>query len=136
MSGYVSEFLRRSIASRAQGRCEYCLIREDDTDLGLQVEHIISEKHGGPTTGENLAMACVFCNRFKGTDIGSLSPKSGQLIRFFNPRTDRWLDHFAIDGLEIVPLTEIGSVTIKVLRINHPERLLERKLLQLAGRYP
>ncbi len=33
----------------------------------------------------NLALACPYCNRYKGTDLGSLDPETGQLTPFFNP---------------------------------------------------
>ncbi len=94
MSSYLSADLRHLVESRARGFCEYCLIHQSDTFLGCQVDHVISEKHGGPTSGENLAYACTLCNRAKGTDIGSIAPGSGEFTRFFNPRTDRWGDHF------------------------------------------
>jgi hypothetical protein len=116
--------------------CEYCLIHEDDTFLGCEVEHVISEKHGGRTIAENLALACVFCNRFKGSDLGSLSPVTGSLVRFFNPRTDRWGEHFELDGMRIIPRTEIGAVTVVIFGFNHPDRLLERESLRDVGRYP
>ena len=70
MSSYVSAELRRLVASRANGLCEYCLIHESDAYLGCQVDHIISEKHGGPTESANLAYACACCNRAKGRDPG------------------------------------------------------------------
>jgi 5-methylcytosine-specific restriction endonuclease McrA len=34
-----------------------------------QVDHIVSRKHGGESTSDNLAYACVIYNRYKGTDI-------------------------------------------------------------------
>jgi len=105
------------------------------TFFGCQVEHIISEKHGGPTAEENLAYSCVYCNRYKGTDIASLSG-SGQLCRFFNPRTDRWAEHFRLERFTIVPLTDIGEVTARILDVNHPDRLLEREMLCRVQRYP
>src|SRR4051794_20447345 len=46
---YISTGLRRRVAARADGLCEYCLIHGDDTFYGCQVDHIISEKHGGLT---------------------------------------------------------------------------------------
>ena len=69
---YVSVALRRLVKTRAESLCEYCLIREEDTYFGCQVDHIISEKHGGPTQESNLAYACSYCNRNKGSDIGSI----------------------------------------------------------------
>jgi hypothetical protein len=58
------------------------------------------------------------------------------LCRLFNPRTDRWREHFALDGVTIRPLTDIGDVTVRLLQLNHADRLLEREGLQLVGRYP
>ena len=54
MTSYVSTDLRQLVESRASHLCEYCLIHQDDTYLGCQVDHVIAEKHGGPTTAENL----------------------------------------------------------------------------------
>lgn len=67
------------MAERADHLCEYCLIHEDNTFFGCQVDHIISEKHGGATALDNLAYACAVCNRAKGSDVGSvmLAPEGG-----------------------------------------------------------
>ena len=65
------------------------LLDEEDTFFGCKVDHIINEKHGGPTVAENLAYACAFCNRAKGSDIGSIVWSTGDFNRFFHPRTDR-----------------------------------------------
>jgi hypothetical protein len=128
--------LRRRITARARKFCEYCLIHEDDTNFGCEADHIISIKHGGSTTGENLALACLPCNRSKGSDIGSLV--HDRFTRFYNPRIDRWFDHFELapDGGRIAVLSEIGSATARILGFNLPERLEERALLRSLGRYP
>lgn len=136
MTSYVPTDLRRTVAERALQVCEYCLIHEDDTYFGCQIEHVISEKHGGPTTAENLCYACAVCNRAKGSDIGSRLAASGQFVRFFNPRTDHWSEHFEIQGAVIVPRTPIGEVTASILQFNRPERLAERRRLVRIGRYP
>src|SRR5438477_3833902 len=129
MSSYVPAHLRKLVATRAQGLCEYCLIHEDDTFLGCQVEHIISEKHGGQTIESNLAFACVFCNRFKGSDIATLSPITGQLCRLFDPRGNRWAEHFRFNGVRIEGITDVGRATATLLGFNHADRILERQAL-------
>lgn len=135
MSSYVSPELRRLVAQRADGLCEYCLVHESDTYLGCQVDHIVSEKHGGPTDPQNLAYACTFCNRAKGSDIGSAT-QAGKFCRFFNPRTDDWADHFELHGVRIKPRTDVGEVTARILELNTVERLLERQAFSLVRRYP
>lgn len=136
MSSYVSAGLRRLVTARAGNKCEYCLIREDDTFFGCEVDHIISVKHGGAATDNNLAYACMVCNRQKGSDLGSILGQTGELVRFFNPRTDQWEDHFELHGALIKPLTDIGEVTAQIFEFNSEERILEREELISLGRYP
>jgi hypothetical protein len=136
MTSYVGASLRRSVATRARHLCEYCLIHEDDTYLGCQVDHVISEKHGGKTQSNNLGYVCTYCNRAKGTDIGSIVGSTGQFTRFFNPRIDRWSEHFSLHAARIEPLTPIGEVTARILGFNQAERILERRALERIGRYP
>jgi hypothetical protein len=133
---YISAELRRLVVVRAERLCEYCLIHEDDTFFGCEIDHIVSEKHGGLTVAENLAYACLACNRHKGTDLGSVWKPSNSLIRFFNPRLDASPNHFSLDGAIIQPKTPVGSVTEHILRMNEVERLLERQELLASGRYP
>ena len=135
MSSYIGAELRRLVAARANYRCEYCLIHEDDTFFGCEVDHIISRKHGGATTADNLAYACMICNRQKGSDLGSLAQRTGELVRFFNPRTDKWEDHFVLTGALFKPLTDIGEVTVRIFEFNLGERILEREELISLGRY-
>jgi hypothetical protein len=133
---YIAVDLRRLVVARAEGICEYCLIAQDDTFYGCEADHIISEKHGGSTDADNLAFACVFCNQAKGSDVGSIHWETNAFVRFFNPRTDVWAEHFALVGNRIEGLTPIGAITGRILAFNSSERVLERKTLQELGRYP
>lgn len=135
MSSDVSAALRRLVAERAYGVCEYCLVHELDLYHGCEVDHVISLKHGGLTVPENLAYACFHCNRHKGTDLGSISLQTGKLVAFFNPRSDIWKQHFYMVGARVEALTEIGELTSRILEFNHPERLAFRQLLVEVGRY-
>ena len=135
MSSHVPAELRRLVASRADWLCEYCLIAEADTFVGCQVDHIISEKHGGPNVAENTALACAFCNRAKGSDVGSIT-SAGLFCSFYHPRTDCWSVHFVLDGARIVSLTDIGEVTARIFEFNTLDRLMEREELARIGRYP
>jgi len=88
--------------------------------------YIISKKHGGSSELDNLAYACAPCNRAKGSDVGSIAT-SGEFTRFFNPRTDRWSEHFRLEGATIQPLTAIGEVTARIFGFNDSVRLHERE---------
>ena len=124
------------MARRAAQRCDYCLLHEDDAGFPHQVDHIVSRKHGGSSTSENLAYACLVCNRHKGSDVASINPVQVRLSGSFNPRSDRCADHFRIEGAVIEPVSSTGSATESLLRLNAPERISERALLQSLGRYP
>jgi hypothetical protein len=104
--------------------------------LQFEIEHIVAEKHGGATVSENLALACPYCNRHKGSDLGSMDPQTGQLRPFFHPRTQAWSDHFRLEEALIVALAPEGRVTVAILQLNHPDRVLERRRLIEVGVYP
>jgi hypothetical protein len=132
----VSQEMRRQVAERADYLCEYCLIAESDTFFGCHVDHIISVKHGGLTTIDNLAYACVVCNRQKGSDLGSINWETRNLVRFFNPRSDRWSDHFYLQKERIASRTPIGDVTARILGFNSDGQVIERQTLIAESRYP
>jgi HNH endonuclease len=100
------------------------------------MEHIIAEKHDGITDAENLALACPCCNRFKGSDLGSIDRETQQLTPFFHPRLQQWSDHFRLEGGLIIPLTPEGRVTAKILQFNLSERILEREQSIQLRTYP
>ena len=131
---YVSSRLRRQVYERASGRCEYCLLSSVDAFFPHEADHIIADKHGGPTMIENLALACFDYNRFKGSDIAS-DPATGDLVALFDPRTQKWDEHFSLTGGLIVALTPCASATVRLLKLNLPVRIEVREALVRRGRY-
>ncbi|MCB0080885.1 MAG: HNH endonuclease [Caldilineaceae bacterium] len=99
-------------------------------------DHIVPTQHDGITDENNLALACFRCNRNKGPNVGSFDPVTGELTAFFHPRKHTWTAHFDLRGAEIVPLTAEARVTIKILRLNDPDRIRERSQLLEMGLYP
>lgn len=136
MSHDISARLRRLVVERASGLCEYCLIHQDDAHFSFQLDHIISRKHRGPSTASNLSLACLRCNVAKGTDVGAFAGRPRQLVRLYHPRQDHWSEHFRLNGARIIPLTEIGEATVQLLDLNGSDRLLLRRALVKAARYP
>jgi len=130
---YIPATMRRLVRARASERCEYCLIPEQLTLATHWVDHVIAEKHGGQTEEGNLALSCVLCNQHKGTDLASIDPESGLLTPLFHPRRDSLADHFRLVGALIEPLTPVGRVTVRLLQLNQPDRIEERKLLVSLG---
>ncbi|MBZ4193653.1 MAG: HNH endonuclease [Candidatus Contendobacter sp.] len=131
---HIPVALRRLVYRRAAGYCEYCRMPENFSFLPHQVDHVIPEKHGGSTEAANCALACILCNRHKGSDLASINPLTGQITPLFNPRQHHWIAHFSLaeDGV-LVSSTPEGRTTIQLLQLNLPERIEERKLLREAG---
>jgi hypothetical protein len=126
---YISIALRQLVRDRAQNACEYCLMPEMAVLVPHEVDHVIAEKHGGHTQADNLALACTLCNKYKGSDLASIDPDNGEIVRLYRPNRDRWTEHFQLRAGEIWPLTAIGRVTVRLLQLNRPERVSERRLL-------
>ena len=125
--------LLRLVWARAKNRCEYCQMPEQYHPLPFCVDHIIAQKHHGPTVESNLALACYSCNSFKGPIIAGIDPETKVLAPLFNPRLMRWDDHFAWDGPTLLGRTPTARVTIDVLNINLPDRIEHRHLLLQEG---
>jgi hypothetical protein len=133
---HIPNELRRLVIRRAAERCEYCLLHQDDRPEAHQVDHVIALKHGGQTVSENLALACALCNNAKGSDIASIDPMTREVVPLYNPRTQRWREHFRLVGSHIVGLTSTGRATVAMMQLNNEQRLLDRQTLMDAGLYP
>ena len=38
---------RAAVRERAANRCEYCLLRQEHTEINHHIEHIVAKQHGG-----------------------------------------------------------------------------------------
>lgn len=130
---YVSNDLRRAVRERSGECCEYCLIPESIAFAKFEVDHVIAEKHGGKTTLDNLALACPLCNQRKGTDLTSIDPETSRVVMLFNPRTERWADHFGLHEGRLHGRTAVARVTIRLLNLNEPSLVQVRTMLADAG---
>jgi hypothetical protein len=124
---YISAALRQQVEERANGCCEYCLAPANLSFYPHEVDHVIALKHEGTTTIDNLAFACWRCNRYKGSDLGSFDPQTGEYSFLFNPRTQIWDKHFYRQAAHIIGQTLEGRTTVYLLKFNTDERLAERQ---------
>jgi hypothetical protein len=111
-------------------------VQSEDVLLPHEPDHIVAEQHGGETVFDNLALACIHCNRNNGPNIASIDPETKQLVPLFDPRQNIWNEQFTLDGAYIRPLTPIGRATIQLLKLNDPERIRVRELLIMIEHYP
>ena len=133
---HIPASLRRFVIERAQGCCEYCLLPDADAEYPHEIDHVIAVKHGGKTVGDNLALACLKCNRNKGSDVSAIDPIDEVLVPLFNPRTQIWVEHFSLVGPLLIGKSRSGRATVNFLRLNSELRVERRQALIEAGLYP
>jgi hypothetical protein len=120
----MDEETRRIVRARAGDTCEYCGLRQEQSPVAsLHVEHVIPKKHQGSDDTDNLALACVDCNLYKGTNVAGFDPQTGRLTQLFNPRQQEWGAHFERRGALILGRTAVGRTTVAVLNMNSAEQL-------------
>jgi hypothetical protein len=132
----MDQSLKDRVLVRAGNCCEYCQLPQAYCAITHEVEHVLPEKHLGPTEFDNLALACRRCNRCKGPNLTGIDPESGNVAMLFSPRRDRWSEHFRWTGAVLTGLTAIGRATIQVLCINDPMRVSLRESLIAEGVFP
>ncbi len=131
---YISVELRQIVIERARGRCGYCWLHQDNTPFSHQLDHFIALKHGGQTVRENLVLACLECNRYKGSDLAAIDPVTEEITPLFNPRVQVWREHFIFQNVRIIGQTSTGRATVSLLRLNTRERLVQRHALMRISR--
>ncbi|MGI2902671.1 HNH endonuclease [Tolypothrix sp. VBCCA 56010] len=138
MSTYIPESLRNKIANSDKGRCCYCLTTEANSGITMTHEHIQPVSKGGETTFENVCLACRSCNEFKGDATEAIDPLTGETMFLFNPRTQKWSEHFAwsADGTRVEGLTAIGRATICGMRMNNAVIIVARSRWVICGWHP
>lgn len=105
----------------------------------LEIEHIIPLVLGGSDDESNLWLSCPICNRHKAGRISGVDPKTGTVASLFNPRTQRWSEHFrwSDDGIRIIGISPTGRATVDVLHLaDDPDALTVRSYWVLAGWHP
>jgi hypothetical protein len=115
----ASEQFRDAVVRRAGNRCEYCQLPAQ-----LQI------------SGFEMALACPHCNARKWAHVDGEDPESGQRVALFNPRTQKWQDHFQWSEqhpFTIVGASACGRATVARLHMNHPDLVSIRRLLTELG---
>ncbi len=130
--------VRANVRDRAGGRCEYCRIEEQWTGHEFTLDHVAPESRGGTSRPENLAYACMGCNVRKSQKTEAPDPISGVRAPLFNPRAQRWRDHFcwSADTTVILGLTPTGRATVVALALNRELLVTHRVLMVRNGLHP
>lgn len=120
----LADPLRDTVIRRAGFRCEYCQLPAQLQVGGFEIDHILPRSRGGQTDLANLALACPHCNARKWAHLDGEDPESGQRVALFNPRIQKWGDHFQWSRqrpFEIVGISGHGRATVARLQMIHPD---------------
>ena len=115
----IPDSVRQQVELDAGNRCGYCLTERRYTAKLLHVEHIIPIATGGTSTIDNLWLACDLCNSYKGMATHATDQVSDELAPLFNPRKQKWSEHFRWSEDSIRPFhfrtaftaSSVGSIT-------------------------
>lgn len=131
--------LDQQIRLVAKNRCGYCLSPQHLVMGRLHIEHIQPIGKGGNSEENNLWLACSICNGHKADKTHAIDPQSGESIPLFNPRHQKWFEHFrrSENGMHVIGLTNVGRATIIALHLSDdPDALTVRSYWILAGWHP
>lgn len=134
----LSDELREHIRVQAGDRCGYCLSAQRYVFGPLEIDHLLPLAHGGTDDEDNLWLACRMCNGFKRDHTHGHDPLTGTYVTLFNPRHQRWTEHFvwSADGTQIIGLTPHGRATVATLQLNNVIAVMVRREWVAAGWHP
>jgi len=136
---WIPSALRHQVTQRAQSRCEYCCLDQASQAATFPIDHVIPVILKGPTDFSNLALTCPKCNALKWKHVQALDPETGEMVSLFNPRLDRWTDHFRwmkSDATQVEALTSTARATSELLQLNGEFRREIRRWLEVVKRHP
>lgn len=135
---FIPERVRQRVADASRFRCGYCLTSQRIIGPLLEIEHIVPEARGGTSEETNLFLACPRCNGYKSDRIEAVDPDTGKVAPLFNPRIQRWEEHFGwVDGGALVRgKTPEGRATVAALSMNNAQVVAARRLWCSVGWHP
>ncbi len=136
---YIPIVVERRVRQAARNRCGYCLSPQHLVVARLEIEHIVPPGQGGTSDESNLWLSCPLCNRAKSDRTSGTDPQTGLVVALFNPRTQRWHEHFewSTDGLRIIGKSPTGRATVALLHLDSDaDAILVRSYWVQAGWHP
>ena len=134
--GAIPAALCSLVVERARNRCEYYGLSQEGQEARFHVDHVLPRASGGRTVSENLGLACVSCSLHKAARLTAPDPETGRDVPLFNPRRDRWEEHFQWIGVRVRGCTQTGRATVEALQMNRLAILAIREEEAFRGRHP
>jgi len=128
--GYISAEVRNRVRQQSRDRCGYCQSQQQYVPVIFEVDHIRPIAQGGPDDEDNLWLACRTCNKNKSEQIEAVDPLTKQRVTLFNPRFQRWSEHFqwTNNSTHVTGITPVGRATVLALQLNNALLVSVRRL--------
>jgi 5-methylcytosine-specific restriction endonuclease McrA len=116
----INDAIKKAVRERAKYLCEYCHSPERLSANRFTVDHVIPRSLEGSDEINNLALACRRCNERRYNFVAGFDPETKEIVPIFNPRSQRWAEHFIWlnGGIVIQGVTSTGRATCKRLDLN------------------
>jgi 5-methylcytosine-specific restriction endonuclease McrA len=116
----ISDAVRQTVREQAKYLCEYCHSPERLSANRFTVDHVTPRSLEGSDEIGNLALACRRCNERRYNFVAGIDPETQEIIPIFNPRRQKWEEHFAWteNGTVIQGVTPTGRATCIRLDLN------------------
>jgi hypothetical protein len=134
----LSKEQRKTVFIRANHNCEYCKTPEQYSGLALEIDHIKPQSANGTDSLDNICAACRTCNKYKHDFLTGIDPETDQEQSLYNPRSEKWSDHFlwSDNGIYILGKSSTGRATIARLEMNNRLVITAREMWRKAGWIP
>jgi len=110
------QVIGRRGSGSAGGRCEYCHFPRHMPNCFPNGAYR-RRQHGGADEKDNLALACCYCNRYKGPNLSGVDPARA-LSCALRPRRQSWPAHFVWNGVRLEGELRPGGLPVETLRLN------------------
>lgn len=121
-SVWSKEFIREPLLLMSSEKCAYCETKINEESKYLEVEHFYHKDlyKGQVVEWDNLLPSCKKCNGTKGIHDAKVEP-------IINPCVQDPKEHLKLWLYRLKGKTALGKMTISVLNLNEPERLVLKR---------
>ena len=71
---------------------------------------------------------------WKGSDVGSIDPRTGTFVGLFHPRRHVWADHFFLNGYVIEPITPEALAAADCVAVLTDHRTIDYDMVREESR--
>jgi len=76
----INDKTREEVHERAKYHCEYCKRPDEIMGTAFEIDHILSQSHGGTDDLDNLCYACRDCNLAKSNYETAIDSETNQIV--------------------------------------------------------